>query len=118
MIKTIKLILISLTISFIGSFLTGKGNWQGFINFLFYISLLFLMLGGAVSVLRGGMFEGILYSFRRFYSRTSKLEGYISEQAGDMKNSPIKNSLIEFKLRPIIFSGAALFFLTLIASLI
>lgn len=118
MIKTIRLIMISLTISFIGSFVTGNGDWIGFINFLFFLSLLFLMVGGTLFVLRGGLFEGILYSFRRFYRGTSKLENYISEQAGDMNNPPIKNSLKEFQIRPIILSGTALFFFTLIASLI
>ncbi|MBY0124339.1 DUF3899 domain-containing protein [Bacillus sp. S/N-304-OC-R1] len=116
--KTVRLIFISLTISFIGALLSGNGIWEGFINTLFFVSLLFLMLGGSLLVLRGGMFEGILYSFRRFYRNTSKLENYISEQADDMKKPPINNSLKEFSMGPIIFSGAALFFFTLIASLI
>lgn len=111
--------LFSLILSLIGSFLTEKATWIGFINFLFYISLVLLMAGGALLVLRGGMFEGILYSFRRFYRGTSKLENYIAEQAGDMKQDvPIKHRFREFSMGPMIFSGAALFFFTLIASLI
>ncbi|WP_338030770.1 DUF3899 domain-containing protein [Cytobacillus citreus] len=87
-------------------------------NFLFFIGLLLLMIGGALFVLKGGMFDGMIYSFRRFYKHTSKLEQYVSEQTGESHDTPIKNSFRGLYIYPIIISGAALFCFTLLVSVI
>ncbi|MEH7391036.1 DUF3899 domain-containing protein [Bacillus sp. JJ1474] len=113
--KSIYIISISLCISFIATFFTNGGKWIAFINFLFFISITLLMLGGILVVLKGGMFDGIIYSFRRFYRRTSKLENYISEQTGELQNPP-KNSLSGLSVHPILISGTALFLFSLFAA--
>ncbi|KAB2334662.1 DUF3899 domain-containing protein [Cytobacillus depressus] len=113
--RSIKLILIAFIISFVGSFFSEGGQWVGFVNFLFFISILLLMLGGTLFVLKGGMFDGIFYSFRRIYSRTSKIENYVSEQTGELQNTP-KISLSGLSIHPIIISGVALFFISFIAA--
>ncbi|USK57638.1 DUF3899 domain-containing protein [Cytobacillus solani] len=87
-------------------------------NLLFFIGLLLLMIGGVLFVLKGGMYTGIIYSFRRFYKSISKMEEYVSEQTGDPTERQIKSSLIDLYTYPIIISGASLFFFTLIASII
>ena len=76
------------------------------------------MIGGALLVLKGGMFNGIIYSFRQFYKRTSMLEGYVSEQIGESPKSPINSSLIDLYMYPILISGASLFFFTLFITVI
>jgi len=115
--RSIKLVLIALIISFAGSLFSEDGKWISFINILFFISILLLMLGGTLFVLKGGMFDGIFYSFRRLYRRTSRLENYVSEQTGELQNAP-KDSLKGLPVNPIIISGAALFFFSLIAAYI
>lgn len=113
--KSFILIVISIFISFIGSFFSDGGNWISFINLLFFISILLLMVGGALFVLKGGMFDGMIYSFRRFYRRTSKFESYVSDQSGELQSTP-KNSMKGLSVNPIIISGAALFFFSLVAA--
>ena len=117
--KTLKrsfiLIVISIFISLICSFFGYGENWINFINQLFFISILLLMAGGTLFVLKGGMFDGMIYSFRRFYRRTSKLEGYVSDETGEIDSTP-KNSMKGLSINPIIISGAALFIFSLIAA--
>lgn len=113
--KSIYIILISLGISFIATSFTNGDKWIDFINSLFFISIILLMLGGILVVLKGGMFDGIIYSFRRFYRRTSKLENYITEQTGELQNTP-KNSLSGLSVHPILISGTVLFLFSLFAA--
>lgn len=69
-------------------------------------------------VLKGGMFNAIFYSFRRFYRGTSKLEKYVSEQTGEMQEIQIKKSLKDLYVYPIIVTGSFLFIFTLMAAFI
>ncbi|UOR13131.1 DUF3899 domain-containing protein [Halobacillus amylolyticus] len=50
-----------------------------FINLLFYIAYVYLFIGLILWVVRGGFFDGITYSMRRFTNRMSKNKDYLDE---------------------------------------
>ncbi|WP_342590342.1 DUF3899 domain-containing protein [Cytobacillus eiseniae] len=87
-------------------------------NSLFFIALLLLMIGGILVVLKGGLFDGILYSFKQFYKRTSKLEEYVTEQTERIHDPTHKTGLKDLYVYPLIISGAMLFIFTLFAAVI
>lgn len=75
------------------------------------------MSGGSLFVLKGGMFDGIIYSFSRFYKKTSKLEEYVSQQTEGLRNPIIKKNSKRSFTYPLLLSGSVLFLYTIIASL-
>ena len=115
--NTSRLILSSLVLSAITSVLLSQGTWTKFIHYLFFISLLFLILGSSLFVLKGGMFNGIIYSFTIFYRKISKVEEYVSEQTGGLLGSPIKKTSNNCIIYSLLTSGGILFLFTLIASI-
>ncbi|MBP2242504.1 hypothetical protein J2Z40_003078 [Cytobacillus eiseniae] len=76
------------------------------------------MIGGILVVLKGGLFDGILYSFKQFYKRTSKLEEYVTEQTERIHDPTHKTGLKDLYVYPLIISGAMLFIFTLFAAVI
>lgn len=50
----------------------------------FLVSLTFVIIGATLFVVQGGLFNGIAYSFKRFFSRVSKNGAYAYELDGDM----------------------------------
>lgn len=50
----------------------------------FLVSLTFVIIGATLFVLQGGLFNGVAYSFKRFFSRVSKNGVYAYELDGDM----------------------------------
>ncbi|MGP4070747.1 DUF3899 domain-containing protein [Halobacillus sp. B29] len=62
-----------------------------FINQLFYIAYFYLFVGILLWVIRGGFFDAITYSMRRFYNRVSKQQDYLD----DWKQKPLPSQTIE-----------------------
>lgn len=62
-----------------------------YINHLFYIAYFYLFVGILLWVIRGGFFDAITYSFRRFSNRVSKQKDYID----DWKEKPLPSQTIE-----------------------
>lgn len=116
--KISKLILFALILAGVASLISDNRLWRSFLDCLFIVALFLLMAGGSMFVLKGGIFDGILYSFRRFYKNTSKLEEYVSKQSESI-GFPTKNESFKYTLTyPLLFSGGILFIITLIGALI
>ncbi|WP_396954602.1 DUF3899 domain-containing protein [Neobacillus sp.] len=106
-----------MALSAIASLMLDQGSWTKFIYYLFFISLLFLMLGGSLIVLKGGMFNGIIYSFTIFYRKISKVEEYVSQQTGNLQGPPVKKTSHFSITYSLLISGGIMFLFTLIASI-
>ncbi|UOQ43437.1 DUF3899 domain-containing protein [Halobacillus salinarum] len=76
-----------------------------YINQLFYISYFYLFVGLLMLVIRGGFFDAITYSFRRFHGMTSKRRDYMD----DWKTKPLPSQSINRSwLNFFIFHGVTL----------
>ncbi|PBB06119.1 DUF3899 domain-containing protein [Salimicrobium humidisoli] len=53
-----------------------------YINSVFYVVFFYLFIALIMWVIRGRFFDGIAYSFRRFYNKTSKQRAYLEEWKG------------------------------------
>ncbi|KZN98206.1 DUF3899 domain-containing protein [Bacillus badius] len=114
--KVNKLLCLSVAAAYIGSLFSQGTLWTVFTTYLFFIAIWLLMIGGALLVLEGGMFDGMMYSFRHFKKHTSKKEAYISRQTKEWR--PSRTGRHKFSLTyPFLFSGGALFLFTVAASL-
>ena len=55
------------------------------INHTFLISLACTIIGATLFVVQGGLFNGIAYSYKRFFTRVSKNGAYAYELDGDLE---------------------------------
>lgn len=55
------------------------------INHTFLASLAFTIVGAILFVVQGGLFNGIAYSFKRFFARVTKNGTYAYELDGDLE---------------------------------
>lgn len=85
-----------------------------FLNNLFLFSLILLILGCTLFVIQSGVFNGIIYSYLRFYKKTSKVGKYLVDLEGESENliEPFDFSLS----KPLLLAGGLLFFLSLVGS--
>jgi hypothetical protein len=85
-----------------------------FINNLFLISLIFIIIGGTLFIIQGGFFTAINYSFKRVYKRLSRKGVYMAELEGDNKNDDdFKRYRFSF-MPSILLTGVILFALTML----
>ena len=85
-----------------------------FVNKLFLCSLVLLIAGGSLFVLQGGVLNGMLYSFKRFFNRTTKVGEYTKRfDSSKELVDPFHFSLTV----PLLLSGGVLFALTLLGSI-
>jgi hypothetical protein len=90
-----------------------------FINAYFLIGLAYLSIGSLMFVIGGGFFSIFAYSYKKVMKRTSKKEEYISELSGDTEeNGPDMKVLTFSWTRPLIYSGAFSFLITLVCSFV
>ncbi|WP_185806828.1 DUF3899 domain-containing protein [Bacillus salinus] len=79
--KFIKLLIIAVLLSFLFMLINAKGfSYISFVNFLFFMSVLYLSVAGMQYVLQTGFMSGIIYSFKRFAKRTNVIEQMIDEE--------------------------------------
>ncbi|WP_261132563.1 DUF3899 domain-containing protein [Bacillus sp. Marseille-Q3570] len=84
-----------------------------FINSIFLISMLYIMLGGLMFVTRGGFFDAITLSFRRFMKKGTKM-GEIME---DVENSELPSEAFEYTFsEPLLLTGLLGFLTTVLIS--
>jgi len=83
---------------------------------IFLFSLICLIIGGFVYLLEEGIFNNLFHSFKRFYTKTSKLQSYVSETEYKDK-SHIKSKLIDISIAINIFKiGLFLMFISTVIS--
>lgn len=76
-----------------------------YINQLFYIAYFYLFVGILLWVIRGGFFDAITYSFRRFSNRVSKQKDYMD----DWEEKPLPSQTVEQSwLKFFLFHGSSL----------
>ncbi|ASK61985.1 hypothetical protein CFK37_07340 [Virgibacillus phasianinus] len=66
---------------------TSPINLRFFIDSLFYVTIVYIILMLLLFIIRGRFFDGIIWSFRRFGSIMSKNRDYLEEAEGSPKLS-------------------------------
>ncbi|RDW22362.1 DUF3899 domain-containing protein [Oceanobacillus arenosus] len=90
-------------------------NLTNFINALFYISLIYIVIGLFMYIKREGFFDGITFGFRRFWSVMSRNPDYLEE----WKEKPLPSERKHEKFyRFIKFQGIALLIILVILMVI
>lgn len=73
-----------------------------YINSVFYIVFFYLFVALFMWVIRGRFFDGVTYSFRRFYNKMSKQRDYLDE----WENKPLPSEIVNHTwLRMFFFHG-------------
>lgn len=105
-------VLLSISLSY---YMVHPINLLTWVNILFYCSLLLTIIGGAMLVLQGGFFNGIVRSFKRFLQKSNRLKQVLDEIEGTREDvSPYR---ITFTLTiPFIFTGTLLLLFSIIFS--
>lgn len=113
--RTLYSILILLIVGFgVGYFYYETITFVTTINSVFMISLLFIMIGAMMFVTRGGFFDAITLSFRRFMKKGTKY-GEIME---DVERMDLPSEAFEYTLtEPMLFAGVVGFLSTVLVSL-
>lgn len=104
--QTSALLVLSAAISLTDALRRESSPLLHFSNTLFLISLLLLMVGASLWVLQGGMFDGFIYSFKRFFERTNKAGMYAAEID---RGNEFKGSYRFGITYPLLLSGGFLF---------
>jgi hypothetical protein len=85
------------------------------VNTLFSFSLILTICGGAMLVIQGGFFSGIIRSFRLFFWRTSPIKQVLEEIEG--KKEETSPYLLSFTLTfPFLYSGISLLLFSIVFS--
>ncbi|MBM4761645.1 DUF3899 domain-containing protein [Bacillus sp. B15-48] len=78
-----------------------------YINSLFYISFIYVMLFLVMYTTKGGFFDGVTFGFRRFHHVVIKREDYLEE----WREKPLPSEKVATHLYPLIkFQSFSLFF--------
>ncbi|MFF3103447.1 DUF3899 domain-containing protein [Viridibacillus arvi] len=108
--------LISIVLSVVFIYVFGQTNiFLSILNNLFIIASILLIIGGGFFVLQGGFFNGITYSFKRFFSRITRLGEYATAIDGDVEYTSVFSSDYTY---PILIAGGIQFILVLIISVV
>ncbi|MBE4909375.1 DUF3899 domain-containing protein [Bacillus luteolus] len=114
--KTSYLVIISIFVICLLSYLYSQTvSLLSFINFTFFISSFFILLYLLLFVAKGGFFDGITYSFRRFTKQFSRTEVFAED---DLEQMALPSEMLRYKkTTPIILNGLILFVLMLVGLL-
>lgn len=78
--KNFYILMINLILSFAVFFMNGTENtWTDYINVLFYFTFGYLIVALFLYTKKGGFYDGVTFSFRRFISMMSKNTDYMEE---------------------------------------
>ncbi|PFN08903.1 DUF3899 domain-containing protein [Bacillus cereus] len=81
------LLLLAIIASIIGASLASTHYLLNFVNIMFYIALVFIILGGFLFLFQRGFFNITMYAFQRVFGTNKKVESLIEgeEPAVDKK---------------------------------
>jgi hypothetical protein len=94
-------------------FTANQNLFTSFINNLFMISLVLIIVGGTLFVIQGGLFTAINYSFKRVYKSITRKGKYLKELEGDNTNDNDIKRLYFSYMPAMIISGIFLFIVTM-----
>lgn len=96
-------------------FIDSSINLFNLINSLFYISLLLTIIGGAMLILQGGFFNGMISGFKRLFHNPSRVEQVLGEIEGTRGN--VDPYILTFTLAfPFFLAGILLLVLSILLS--
>lgn len=105
-------VILSLVFTFI---LYNTFTLLAIVNATFLVSLLYLVFGAALFLVQSGFFNGITYSFKRFFRRTKKIDEMIYESNPQLEEESYLPKEHYFPIAyPILTSGGILFVITLV----
>ncbi|TCP29975.1 uncharacterized protein DUF3899 [Scopulibacillus darangshiensis] len=116
-----KVIFRSSLIAFILSFpavLVFYHSWQlvSWVNIIFYIGLIYLVVGSILLILSGHFFTAFIYSCKRFFRIASRKEQVIQEVEGRrIRTLPVRTSYPPSK--PWIYAGLSFCMVSIVFSL-
>lgn len=90
-------------------------NQLDWINTLFYCSLILTTIGGAMLVIQGGFFNGIVRSFKQISKKTNHIEQVLEDIEGkreDIRPYSLKSTLTI----PFLYAGTILLLFSIIFS--
>ncbi|ASN06681.1 DUF3899 domain-containing protein [Virgibacillus necropolis] len=116
--KTLLIILGILCFSTFISFLTDYSiNLLGWVNSLFYCSLLLTIVGGAMLVIQGGFFNGMIRSSKRFFQKSNPVVRVLQDSEGTKED--IRPYSVSFTLTsPFLLAGSILLVFSILFSLV
>ncbi|OZM58255.1 hypothetical protein CIB95_01400 [Lottiidibacillus patelloidae] len=94
-------------------FTANENLFTAFINNLFMISLVLIIVGGTLFVIQGGLFTAINYSFKRVYKSITRKGKYLAELEGENTNDNEIKRLSFTYMPAMIISGIFLFIVTM-----
>ncbi|MFD1039517.1 DUF3899 domain-containing protein [Virgibacillus byunsanensis] len=100
---------------FLSFFLYNSINLIAWENSLFYSSLLLTIVGGTMTILQGGFFNGIVKSFKQFFQKANPVEIVLDDIEG--KREYVNPYKITFTLAlPFLLTGIMLLVISIILS--
>ncbi|TKD71899.1 DUF3899 domain-containing protein [Pseudalkalibacillus hwajinpoensis] len=115
MLKSSLLIILVLVSSIIISITSDEGfGVQAVTDLLFMIGLAMLLIGAALHVVQTGFFDGIVYSFKRYFKSSTKHQ-MIEEDKSELSYQLNYDNPITY---PVLISGAFWTILTIIISIV
>ncbi|MCM3239271.1 DUF3899 domain-containing protein [Heyndrickxia oleronia] len=99
--------------------LSSYQSWDflGWINILFYIGIVILLIGCVLIIIRGNFFSAFIYSCKRFFLSINKKEQIIQETEGRQVEPPSVNRQVPSP-KPWIINGFSFCILSLLLSLL
>ncbi|MBN8207219.1 DUF3899 domain-containing protein [Bacillus sp. NTK071] len=114
-LKSSLLIILTLVSSIIISITSDEGlGFQSVTDLLFMIGLAMLLIGAALHVVQTGFFDGIVYSFKRYF-RSSTKHQMIEEDKSELSYQLNYDNPITY---PLLISGAFWTVITIVISII
>ncbi|MBF0708188.1 DUF3899 domain-containing protein [Alkalihalobacillus hwajinpoensis] len=109
------LIVLAVTASMIISFTSDGGlGIQSISDILFMIALAMVLIGAALHVVQTGFFDGIVYSFKRYFRNTAKRQ-MIEEDTSEIHYRLDYDNPITY---PLLMAGGFCAILTIIISIV
>ena len=109
------LIVLAVTASMIISFTSDGGlGIQSISDILFMIALAMVLIGAALHVVQTGFFDGIVYSFKRYFRNTAKRQ-MIEEDTSEIHYRLDYDNPITY---PLLMAGGFCVILTIIISIV
>ncbi|WP_077329441.1 DUF3899 domain-containing protein [Virgibacillus siamensis] len=107
-------VVLSLALSY---FIYKSFTLLALINATFIVSLFYLIFGSALFLVQTGFFNGITYSFKRFFRRTKKIDEMIYEVNPQLEEDSYLPKDHYFPIcYPILIAGGVFFIISLIAA--
>ncbi|MGM9943356.1 MAG: DUF3899 domain-containing protein [Lysinibacillus sp.] len=98
------IIFFSIVFASVVNYFSPTITFAGLVDKWFLISLILLLIGASLFVIQGGFFNGLIFSFKRFTNRMTKLGEYATEL--DQQSEYVEN--VEFQVTIPLLAASAI----------